>query len=159
MSSGGQLVCAGLVIYGHQTRVWLAGDSGCSQYILDRRVGQLVTIIPEQETNGNTPLLSTPDTFDTAIREKVDMWSKRSAGKIKRRGFPSVDFVKVLRNSGVWVSDPDMGLLYSALPMAFIAEKLGCQVFPDVLNSERDTTQLHKSVQIMVFSKDQSSVS
>ena len=116
------LVCAGLVMYGHQTRVVMAGEGGCSEYILDRRVGQLVLVDRRMES-GDKMIMSLPPVMDQSVRETVSRLSGHmspSESVIARTGVAGVDCMTVIKNGGIWTSDQDLGYLYQAVPLAFI---------------------------------------
>ena len=41
-------------------------------------------------------------------------------------------FSIAVAGGGLWVSDPDLPLLYTALPLAILSTGLGCTVQPDI---------------------------
>ena len=118
------LLCAGLVVFGCQTRVFMAGQAGCTEYTLDRRVGQLKTVNNSGVMDtGHGRILSVPRHISSELRDIVSRVRDKSELELRRTGLAGVDGVGVIRNGGVWVSDQDLGHLHQAIPLAFIGKK------------------------------------
>ena len=69
-------------------------------------------------------------------------------------GAPAIDFYGTLVKGGLWVGK-GLGLLYQALPLAFISEKLGCEVLPELMSIL--PTHIHQTTDIGVSTTDSKS--
>ena len=124
LSSSEDVVCAGLVIFGHQTRVYLAAEGGCTEYMLDRRQGQLVMVTGSAGNTAAHGHMSLPHTnnYSPDIEQQLQKLKPRirEGSTFSRTGVPGVDFITVVKNGGCYVSDHDLCHLHQAVPLAFI---------------------------------------
>ena len=119
------LEVGGLAVFGHQTRVILAGRGGVSEYSLDRRLGGLMTSPPQPRPEPRPLILSLsseiikPEMSDIVSRARSRL-SSLTGSLTSRTGLPGVDSLGVMGQGGLWLSDADLGLLYHATPLALI---------------------------------------
>ena len=169
LSSSEDVVCAGLIIYGHQTRVYLAAEAGCTEYMLDRRQGQLVMVSCNTGNSGHVSLPHT-NNYTPIIENQLQKLRPRlrESSQYSRTGVAGVDMITAVKNGGCFVSDQDLYHLHQAVPLAFIGNamlqsynhyvtedqyfvglKLGCEIYPqDVLNTG-NLQHLQKRTQMM----------
>lgn len=125
-----QLCVGGLAVFGHQTRVILAGRGGVSEYILDRRLGGLVTSpTPSQPQSSDTrPLIRSLPRSESSVNSELSELVSRATSRLSssisevvtsRTGLAGVDCLGVITQGGLWLSD-GLGLLYHATPLALI---------------------------------------
>ena len=129
---GDQLEVGGLAVFGPQTRVILAGRGGVSEYIMDRRLGGLVTSPPQPPPSDPRPLISSlpksseskldPEAAELLARATSRLSSSISDVVTSRTGLAGVDSLGVMAQGGLWLSDANLGLLYHAVPLALIGQ-------------------------------------
>ena len=124
LQPGRELLAAGLALYGVRTRLVLAGEGGANQYLLDKGVGEFIV---------EKPLTAPPLIV-----------------QYQHTGLAALDCYGVMVGGGLWVSQAGLGLLYHAVPLAFIAEKGGGKVVPHIL--EIIPSHIHQKVQLAVIS-------
>ena len=123
-----QLEVGGLAVFGHQTRVILAGRGGVTEYILDRALGGLVTSQPPSQPRPLIMSLTRSDSkLDSELAELVTRAKARLSSSLSevvtmRTGLAGADSLGVISQGGLWLSDGQLGLLYHATPLALIGE-------------------------------------
>ena len=123
-----QLEVGGLAVFGHQTRVILAGRGGVTEYILDRALGGLVTSQPPSQPRPLIMSLTRSDSklhselAELVTRAKARLSSSLSEVVTMRTGLAGADSLGVISQGGLWLSDGQLGLLYHATPLALIGE-------------------------------------
>ena len=127
-----QLEVGGLAVFGHQTRVILAGRGGVSEYIMDRRLGGLVTSPSQPQSSDPRALIISlprsesklnPELSELVSRARSRLTSSVSEVVTSRTGLAGVDSLGVISQGGLWLSD-GLGLLYHATPLALIGRPL-----------------------------------
>ena len=129
-----KLEVGGLAVFGHQTRVILAGRGGVSEYIMDRRLGGLVTSPTPSQPQSSDPralIMSlprsesklNPQLSELVSRARSRLTSSVSEVVTSRTGLAGVDSLGVISQGGLWLSD-GLGLLYHATPLALIGSPL-----------------------------------
>ena len=133
-----------------RTQLVLAGAGGVTQYSLDRSIGefrqQSPLAVPTQ--NPTQIILSAPNS--TICPEKSQSLFNDKKIRWQYSGLPALDCYQVLLSGGLWVSRQDLGLLYQGLPLAFIAERAGAILVPDLL--EKTPDHIHQQGQLTVKS-------
>ena len=155
LQAGEALLGAGCAVMGASTRLLLAGCGGTSQYTLDSSTGEFLldrsltappTVTAGQEVTVSSP---TPHTVEEPFACVVQSLRRDNLVTHHHTGLAALDLYEVLVGGGLWISPPDLGLLYHGVPLAFIAEKAGGRVVPHIL--EILPNNIHQKVPLAVL--------
>ena len=156
LQPGRELLAAGLALFGIRTRLVLAGEGGANQYLLDKGVGEFILekplTAPPLIRTGEQVILATaaPDCFEDPFDGLVKKLKTENIVRYQHTGLAALDCYEVMVGGGLWVGQAGLGLLYHAVPLAFIAEKGGGKVVPHIL--EIIPSHIHQKVRLAVIS-------
>ena len=156
LQPGRELLAAGLALFGVKTRLVLAGEGGASQYLLDKDIGEFMVdqplVPPSLLGAGDQLILSTgtPDCIEDPFDTLVERLKVENTVRYCHTGLAAIDCYSVMVGGGLWIGNGGLGLLYHGVPLAFIAERGGGTVMPEVL--EITPNHIHQKVQVAVMS-------
>ncbi|MGB3956164.1 MAG: class 1 fructose-bisphosphatase [Brooklawnia sp.] len=139
---GSQQVCAGLVLFGPRTLLVLTTGAGVQGFTLDREVGNFVLTHPDMQIPGGAHVLtinaSEAKFWPAPVRRFVDECLLGADGPrghqyvMRWNASAVVGVFRMLNSGGIFLVPPTerpqtwlAPLLYTAAPMAFLAEQAG----------------------------------